>query len=65
MGTYRSKSKDNIYKEHLDGLAGKALALSFGSGHDLMVGEFESLKGLCTDHAEPPWDLSLSLSQNK
>ena len=39
----------------------KRLALDFGSGHDLMVREFESRVGLCADSAEPAWD-SLSRS---
>ena len=52
--------------------------LDFGSGHDLMVHEFESHVGLCTDSLEPAWDsvslslylspagvLSLSLRMNK
>ena len=56
----------------------KCLTLGFGSGHDLMVYEFEPRIGLCEDSAEPAWDslslslsphpllmLSLSLSQNK
>ena len=57
----------------------KRLALDFGSGHDLMVREFKSRVGLCTDSAEPAWDslsrslplslpvlsLSLSLKINK
>ena len=34
--------------------------LGFGSGHDLMVCEFEPLVGLHSDSAEPAWD-SLSL----
>ena len=34
-----------------------------GSGHDLMVFEFQPLIGLCTDSVEPAWDsLSPSLS---
>ena len=52
----------------------------FGSGHDLMVHEFEPFIGLCADSVEPAWDsvsrslsappllmlsLSLSLSQYK
>ena len=50
--------------------------LGFGSGHDLMVCEFEPHMGLCADSAEPAWDflsdllsapplllLSLSLSK--
>ena len=41
--------------------------LGFGSGHDLMVCEFEPRTGLYTDSSEPAWDslspsLSLSLS---
>ena len=37
--------------------------LDFGSGHDLIVREFEPHIRLCTDGAEPAWDsLSLSLS---
>ena len=35
--------------------------LGFGSGHGLMVREFESHVGLCADGVEPAWD-SLSLS---
>ena len=51
--------------------------LDFGSGHDLMVHEFQPHGGLCADDADPTWDslspslstsplliLSLSLSQN-
>ena len=34
----------------------KCLALDFSSGHDLMVREFESRIGLCTDSMEPTWD---------
>ena len=30
--------------------------LGFGSGHDLMVREFEPRVGLCADREEPPWD---------
>ena len=41
----------------------KHLTLDFGSGHDLMVREFEPRIGLCTDSMEPAWDsLSLPLS---
>ena len=41
----------------------KRLTLGFGSGHDLMVCEFEPLVGLCADSAEPARDnLSASLS---
>ena len=41
----------------------KCLALDLGSGHDLMVHEFEPPVGVCTDSAEPAWDsLSLLLS---
>ena len=37
--------------------------LDFGSGHDLVVGEFKSSAGLCAGSVEPAWDsLSLSLS---
>ena len=52
---------------------GKHLTLNFGSGHDLMVCEFEPHVGLCADSAEPAWDSfslplcsspALSLSQN-
>ena len=52
--------------------------LNFGSGHDLMVHEFEPCVGLCDGNAEPAWDslspslsappllsFSLSLSQNQ
>ena len=40
----------------------KCLTLDFGSGHDLTVGGFEPLTGLCADSAEPAWDfLSPSL----
>ena len=42
----------------------------FDSGHDLMVHEFGSCMGLCTDPAKPAWDslsppplLMLSLSK--
>ena len=41
----------------------KRLTLSFGSGHDLTVHEFELDAGLCADSVEPAWDsLSPSLS---
>ena len=46
----------------------KSLTPGFGSGHDLMVREFNPHAGLCADGAEPAWDslfLSLSLSLNK
>ena len=37
-------------------------ASDFGSGHDLMVHEFQPRVGLCTDSVETAWDpLSLSL----
>ena len=37
--------------------------MSFSSGHDLTVCEFEHHVGLCADSAEPDWNpLSLSLS---
>ena len=41
--------------------------LDFGSGHDLVLGEFEPGVGLWADSAKPAWDslylpLSLSLS---
>ena len=39
----------------------KCLTLDFGSGHDLIVHEFEPHIGLCTDSMETPWD-SLSPS---
>ena len=56
----------------------KHLTLGFGSGHDLMVYEFETRIRLCANSTEPAWDsvspslsapspltlcLSLSLSQ--
>ena len=34
----------------------KHLTLDFGSGHDLMVHEFEPRIELCTDSVEPAWD---------
>ena len=41
----------------------KHLTLALGSGHDLMVHEFEPFIGLCVGSVEPAWDsLSLSLS---
>ena len=41
----------------------KRPTLDFGSGHDLMVQEFEPHGGLCPDSVEPAWDsLSPSLS---
>ena len=44
----------------------KSPTLDFGSGHDLMVREFEPRIGLGTDSTEPAWvSLSLSLSHNK
>ena len=37
--------------------------LTFGSGHDLMVREFEPRVGVCADSEKPAWDsLFLSLS---
>ena len=48
--------------------------LDVGSGHDLMVFEFQPHVGLCAVSTEPPWDslsapnllvLSLSLNINK
>ena len=30
--------------------------LAFGSGHYLMVHEFEPYMGLCADSVEPAWD---------
>ena len=39
----------------------KHLTLDFGSGHDLMVCEFEPCVRLCADSEEPAWD-SLSPS---
>ena len=32
------------------------LTLDLGSGHDLMVCEFEPRVGLCADGVEPGWD---------
>ena len=44
-------------------LSAKHLTLDFGSGHDLMVCEFEPHIGLCADSEEPARDsLSPSLS---
>ena len=41
----------------------KGLTLDFGSGHDLVVHEFEPLIRFCADSAEPAWgSLSLPLS---
>ena len=40
----------------------KCLTFSFGSGHDLMVHEFQPRLGLFADNAEPAWDFSLPLS---
>ena len=41
----------------------KYLTLDFGSGHDLMIGDFKPHVGLCADSMEPDWDsLFLSLS---
>ena len=41
----------------------KRLTLGFGSGHDLVVGEFEPRVRFCVDSTEPAWNsLSLSLS---
>ena len=34
----------------------KCLSLDFGSGHDLMVCEFEPRVGLCADSVESAWD---------
>ena len=39
----------------------KCPTLGFGSGHDVVVCEFEPYVGLHADSAEPAWD-SLSLS---
>ena len=36
--------------------AGECLTLGFGSGHDLMVHEFEPLIGLCADSEKLAWD---------
>ena len=60
------------------GILVEHLILGFGSGHDLLVHEFEPPMGLCADRVEPARDslslslslplscsLSLSLSQNK
>ena len=42
----------------------KGLTLGFGSGHDLMVYEFEPHTGFCVDSVETAWDsLSLPLSK--
>ena len=42
----------------------KCPTLDLGSGHDLMVREFELCVRLCADSAEPAWDsLFLSLSK--
>ena len=52
---------------HLDGSV-KCLTLGFGSGHDLMVHEFELRVGLCADSSETgilSLPLPASLSQNK
>ena len=38
----------------------KQPTLGFGSGHDLVVGEFKPHIGLCADSVESAWD-SLSL----
>ena len=35
---------------------GERPTLDFCSGHDLMVGEFESHIRLCADGVEPAWD---------
>ena len=44
-------------------LSVKPLTHDFGSGHNLMVHEFEPRVELCADSAEPAWDsLSLHLS---
>ena len=56
----------------------KHLTLDLGSGHDLVVHEFEPYIRFCADSADPAWDslspplslplahlLSLCLSQNK
>ena len=41
----------------------KRPTLDFGSGHDLMVCEFEPYVGLCADSVGPAWgSLSSSLS---
>ena len=34
----------------------KCPTLDFGSGHDLMIREFQSHVGLCTDSVKPAWD---------
>ena len=40
----------------------KNLILDFGSGHDLMVREFEPHIRFCADNAEPAWDSLSPLS---
>ena len=37
-------------------LSVKRPTLGFGSGHDLMVGEFKARIGLCADSVQPAWD---------
>ena len=50
------------HKGHQGGSVGEAS--NFGSGHDLMVHEFEPCTGFHADSAEPAWDsLSPSLFQ--
>ena len=41
---------------HLGGSVVRQLALDFGSGHDLMVGEFKPCIRLLADSVEPAWD---------
>ena len=49
---------DNLHKKYIYGGAWvaqlvKHLTVDFGSGHDLMVCEFDPRIGLCADRAEP------------
>ena len=34
----------------------KWLTLGLGSGHDLMVGDFEPCMGFCANSVQPAWD---------
>ena len=43
------------------GRLGIYLPLGLGSGHDLMVGDFEPCMGFCANSVQPAWD-SVSLS---
>ena len=74
---YIENPKDPIKQTGAPGwLSQLSLTLHFGSGHDLMIPEFEPCMGLCTNSVGPVWDsvsfslcpslaCSLYLSQDK